>query len=221
MSRINGMHRYSANLLQGGLEIPCVLTFLANNFKEGNKSKQLLEATLLLAPVELNMVSETDEGQLDAEGMAELGSDVDTEVDIKIKSEPTEECILDLTNLGHVEADAPLPSNRARLGDIEKIIMGEELTDIEINLAQQLLKCQFPEVNGLQSTLLQDKQTMLTERSVNDKIQIIHCKRQHHWVVATTMNCNINEVKGFDSLYTFCDKETEAINNLFQWDSKK
>ena len=51
MSRINGMRRYSADLPQGGLEIPCVLTFLAKNFKEGNKSKQLLEATLSLAPV--------------------------------------------------------------------------------------------------------------------------------------------------------------------------
>ena len=137
------------------------------------------------------MVSETNEGQLDAEGMAELGSDVGTEVDVKIKSEPTEEWILDLTDLGHVEDDAPPPSKRARLGDIEKIIMVEELTDIEINLAQQLLKCQFPEVNGLQSILLQDKQTMLTERSVNDKIQIIHCKLWHHWVVATTMNCKL------------------------------
>ena len=107
-SRINGTHRYSADLPQGGLEIPCVLPFLAKNFKEGNKSKQLLEATLSLAPVEFNMVSETNEGQLDAEGMAELGSDVGTEVDVKIKSETTEECILDLTDLGHVKADAQL-----------------------------------------------------------------------------------------------------------------
>ena len=36
------------------------------------------------------------------------------------------------------------------------------------------------------------------------------------------MNCDVCEVKVFDSLYTFCDKETEAIiNNLFQWNSKK
>ena len=170
------------------------------------------------------MVSKTDEGHLDAEGMAELGSDVttDSEVDFKIKSEPTEEYTVDLTSLEHVEADVSPPSKRVRLGDMEKIIMGKELTDIEINLAQQLLKSQFPEVNRLQSTLLQDKHTILTEKSVHDKIQIIHCKTQHHWVVATTINCDIHEVKIFDSLYTFCDKETEATtNNLFQWDSKK
>ena len=221
ISRVNGTHRYSPDIPQGGLEIPCVLTFLAKNFKEGNKTKRLLEATLSLTPVELNMVSETDEGLLGAEGTVELGSDVST-VDGKIKSEPTDECTVDLTDLVQVEADASPPSKQPKLGSLEKIIMGKELTNTEINLAQQLLKSQFPGVNGLQSTLLQDKQTILTEKSVRDNIQIIHCKRRHHWVVATTMNCDIYQVKVFDSLYTFCDKETEAtINNLFQWDSKR
>ena len=105
--------------------------------------------------------------------------------------------------------------------------MGEELTDIEINLAQQLLKCQFPEVNGLQSTLLQDKQTLLTERSVNDKIQIIHCKRRHHWVVATTMNCNIKflilfilsvPLRYFDKKYpdlTLKETSVRHLRNLY------
>ena len=42
---------------------------------------------------------------------------------------------MNLTDLGHVETGASPPSKRARLGDMEKIIMGKELTDIEINLA--------------------------------------------------------------------------------------
>ena len=79
----------------------------------------------MFAPVELNLVSETDEGNLDAEDMAELGSNVSTEVDIKIKFEPTEECTVVLTDLEHVETDASPPSKRARLGDMEKIIMGK------------------------------------------------------------------------------------------------
>ena len=41
---------------------------------------------------------------------------------------------------------------RAKIIDTEHIIMGEELTDLEINLAQQLLKKQFANINGLQST---------------------------------------------------------------------
>ena len=41
------------------------------------------------------MVSETNEGRLGAEDMAELGSDVST-VDGKIKTEPTDECTVNL-----------------------------------------------------------------------------------------------------------------------------
>ena len=35
--------------------------------------------------------------------------------------------------------------------------MGEKLTDIEINHCQKMLKLQFPKLNGLRSTLQQDK----------------------------------------------------------------
>ena len=166
-----------------------MLTFLAKNFKEGNKTNRLLEATLLLAPVELNMVSETDEGLLGAEGMVELGSDVST-VDDKIKSEPTDECTVDLTDLVHVEADASPPSKQPRLGSVEKIIVGKELTDTEINLAQQLLKSQFPGVNGPQSTYCKtSRQCSLKSLSViTFKLFTV---KDGHWVVATTMNCDI------------------------------
>ena len=36
-SRVDGHRRYSADLPQGGLEIPCILTFVANNHKEGER----------------------------------------------------------------------------------------------------------------------------------------------------------------------------------------
>ena len=60
-----------------------------------------------------------------------------------------------------------------KLVDTEHIIMGKELTDTEINLAQQLLKKQFPNLNRFKSTLLQDKMCSLTEKEVRDKVQII------------------------------------------------
>ena len=40
--RVNGHRRYSADLPQGGLKIPCILTFVVNNHKEGKKAQQLL-----------------------------------------------------------------------------------------------------------------------------------------------------------------------------------
>ena len=38
--------------------------------------------------------------------------------------------------------------------DLERIIMGEKLSDLKINFAQCLLKLQFPVLTGLDSTLL-------------------------------------------------------------------
>ena len=62
---------------------PCVLTFLVKNFKEGN-IRIKPEAILSLALLEFKVVSETNEGRLGAEDMAELRSDISM-VDGKIK----------------------------------------------------------------------------------------------------------------------------------------
>ena len=72
---------------------------------------------------------------------------------------------------------------------MKRIIMNIQLCDEEINFAQELLKLQFPKINGLQSILVQEKPLDLTEDAVKSKIQIIHCKSRHHWVVASTVRC--------------------------------
>lgn len=84
--------------------------------------------------------------------------------------------------------------------------MGEELCDIEINFAQQLLKAQFTKLNGLTSTLYQEKRVQLTENLVQNKVQIVYC---NHWIAASTVNCATGEVKVYDSIFQYCDKETE------------
>ena len=72
---------------------------------------------------------------------------------------------------------------RAKIIDTERIIMGEELTDLEINLAQQLLKKQFANINGLQSTLLQDKgpwpQMSTTTNSVLQRLKTFGGSNKH------------------------------------------
>ena len=99
------------------------------------------------------------------------------------------------------------PEKRQRLFDAEHIIMGNRLTDLEINLAQQLLKSQFDNLNGLQSTLLQEKVITVTKSELQNKLQLIFCKERQHWIVATSINCNENEVKVYDSLFSFLDQD--------------
>ena len=73
--------------------------------------------------------------------------------------------------------------------------MNAELSCDEINFAQELLRLQFPKINGFQSTLVQDKPLNLTEDAVKNKIQITHCKSRHHWIVTSTMQCTLGQVK--------------------------
>ena len=97
--------------------------------------------------------------------------------------------------------------------------MGEELTDLEINFAQQLLKQQCQHSNGLCSTLLQEKGSKLTKDSVKNRAQIIYCQNRKHWVVATTINSECNTIKVYDSLFRYLDQDSlQTIENLFQYD---
>ena len=68
------------------------------------------------------------------------------------------------------------------LADKEHILAGGKLDDRHINVAQNLLKQQFSEVAGLQSTLLQAK-----PRKQCDKNRKIVHSRGDHWIVAATM----------------------------------
>ena len=103
--------------------------------------------------------------------------------------------------------------------DLEMVIMGEMLTDLHISAAQSALKRQFSNLNGLESTLYQTKKAVLNEAMVKNKLQIIHCKKRQHWIVATTVNSRSNEVKVFDSIFVSLDKETkQVLLNLFGHD---
>ena len=68
--------------------------------------------------------------------------------------------------------------------DKDAIISGKTLTDLHINVAQELLKRQFPHFSGLQSTLLLSKCQKVTVTAAH--AQIIH-SRGNHWVVASNI----------------------------------
>ena len=69
--------------------------------------------------------------------------------------------------------------------DVQK---GAKLSDIPINIAQRLLKEQFPNFNGLQLTLCQQKHQMVGEVITENQMQVIHC-RGDHWIVASSVGC--------------------------------
>ena len=58
--------------------------------------------------------------------------------------------------------------------DMDDIIMEKQLSDKHITFAQNLLKSQFENINGLECTLIQSKNSVLTEDATKNKLQIFH-----------------------------------------------
>ena len=98
--------------------------------------------------------------------------------------------------------------------EYRRITAGEMLSDMSMYLAQCILKNQLPTLNGLQSTLLQQKTNSATTSELNTNcLQIIHC-RSNHWIVASTIGCE--QVEVYDSLYESIDRESaDVIFDLF------
>ena len=197
---VNGTRHYSADLPQGGLEIPCVLNFTAKTQSEAAKTERLLISALNVASTGISKEAQMISSSVPC-------SDVKDHFAMAVvndaipKPEPTP--TVDLTEC--CKTNSP-PAKKQKTFDTEKIIMGDELSDGEMNYAQRLLKMKHPEVGGLRLTLYKGK-----FQEIESNVQIVHCPTRHHWITATTLNCKAGEVKIFDSLFTFCDKETIGI----------
>ena len=82
--------------------------------------------------------------------------------------------------------------------NIDKILMGEKLNDRHIDVAQGVLKQQFPGIlSGLRSSLLQKKKQ--PKADCQQQIQIIH-SRGNHWIVASAVLAEDGQVKVYNYL---------------------
>ena len=66
--------------------------------------------------------------------------------------------------------------------------MGRKLSDRHIIFAQDLLKSQFENINGLECTLTQSKTSVpvLSEDAIKNKLQVFH-DRHDHWIAASNV----------------------------------
>ena len=225
---VNGSRRYSSDLPQGGLEIPCILTFRTTNAELRDKSKKLIETSLAMnikiVEKQKEKVKVEPPDPVAGSSQSVHGTDIKTEeTSISGNSDynlvdPFPGTQAGSSSFSTASIDEPI-AKKQRLSDpdIENIIMGAELSDLHINLAQRILKEQFSHINGLESTLLQGKRYTLTEDMVKNKIQIIHCLERHHWITASTVNNAPGEVTIMDSIFKSIDQETKlTVSNLFQ-----
>ena len=132
--QVTGGRRYSGDLVQGGLEVPCALRFEGDD-KRIAKAKKLIESALTTETVDLlaskkRKIDSPLVVQLDGVG----GSTNSTGYSTK-----------DWVQQGGIVLTTT---------DKEHILSGKKLNDLHINLAQTILKQQFSDLAGLKSTLL-------------------------------------------------------------------
>ena len=198
--------------------VPAKVTLTATTKEEATKAKKLIESTLC---IDITRDVTASEERVEAASEAQGASNSALAAIVICQSGQSSEKVVNLVDQDEPHVDEP-PKKKAKIINFEGVVMGEQLTDAEINFAQSLLKKQFPKLNGLASTLYQEKKTILSEASVQNKLQIIHCNSRHHWIVASTLNCPLGEVKVYDSIFYNCDQVTEVIiANLFQCSPKK
>ena len=181
---ISGARRYSRDLPQGGVKIPCVYTF-SGAPKLVNKTKQRLtelqaqikECSMSLDSLQAELLSQTDSCCKDTpeERFKESGHKA-VNLDVVEITDCSTDSIVDSNNIWLKIQDITLP-----LRDKQIILDGLRLSDQHINSAHRLLKLQFPSLNGLRLSLLQDEMKGPTCNA----IQILHVMT-NHWILTAT-----------------------------------
>ena len=177
--RVTGDRRYSGDLVQGGLEVRCVLRFEGDD-KLIAKAKKLIESALTTETIDLlaskkRKINSPLVIQLDGIGGSTNSTGYSTKYWVQQGG-----IVLTTT-------------------DKEHILSEKKLNDLHINLAQTI-KQQFSDLVGLKSTLLQTRKHPVEEKK--EQIQIVH-SRGDHWIVASSIHAAGNEVLVlvYDSIY--------------------
>ena len=141
---ITGTRRYSRDLVQGGLEVPCTLIFKGEPSKIEKVKGLLKENKSKIASSE---VESNDNSKEDQPVAGNEVKDVEIISDQEFHSSPKRQrtdCESEWVCLGGMSL---------QVKDKDIIIQGEKLTDKHMNASQKLLKEQFTLIEGLCTTL--------------------------------------------------------------------
>ena len=197
------------------MKISCILTFSMLCCSKVEKAKKCIESSLCTKSVKFDAEVVEPPTTKSVEGVA-----VVPEENLEVTMHTPSPCDVSVASVDLTEGDVSPAKKKQRICDMERIIMGEELTDETISRAQQLLKSNYQQFNGFQSTLLQGRKMALTDTQIHNKVQIIHCSKRNHWITVTTVNCKEGEVRIYDSVFNSCDDEVElVVHNLIKVDT--
>jgi len=210
---VKGSRRYSHDIPEGGMEIPCDYIFSGSaqlTEKTNRRLKELQEKFPAIRIVSDCTSSTATTISLSPASKVSVVADTVCAVPV---IPPTE---FDSPALSGDTGSVWVKIQDITLKSSDKAIIdqGLELTDLHINCAQRLIKGQFPKLNGLKLSLLQS-QTL--KGSTTNAIQIFHING-NHWIVATTINSkNGKNVQVYDSAYSSLDHPSALLlKNFFR-----
>lgn len=210
----------SYDLVQGGLEIQCLLIF-------SSKKRDLLDKVQKLLALSIEKVEKSVKNEM-AKDLAkdkmamvnEIATDKETADDAcvilpaakKVKVEA--DCVIKPVEVVEDDATsqpwAAFPTTRIRLYAEEKAILvsDRKLNDKHINFAQALLKAQHPRIEGLRNTLQQARFNF----SISDKVvQIVHVRMDHWIVISNIFTSTKGQVDVYDTSYGEIDKSSRIL----------
>ena len=210
--------RYSRDLVQGGLEIPCVIML--------QSTMDLIDkASMLLAISDMEVVIPATEIVTTSLQAGETKSDSFLLIQArkKIKVEPlevtveVEQDVKGTTIEENQDVWATFHNTRIQLFVENKLMIQNcrKLNDKHVNFAQAVLRAQFCQCEGLQNTLLHDR---LRWSMICKVVQIIHV-RGDHWVVISNLFCTENNLRVYDTVFNDIDNSTMTLlNSMFSKD---
>ena len=227
--KVTGTRRYSSDLPQGGMEIPCLLEFKGEQ-SVVEKARKLLNEKLntcvpttptvapaVSEPVKRASVNTTsipvEKSTPGLNTIPTLVSNVSEPLKKASDAPPAKKVRMAVHVPSVVDRDYSIWVKFGKLvlttSQREEIDHGERLKDYHINFAQEIIRSQF-QINGLQSTLLQSSRKITC-----NKLQVIH-SRGNHWIVASTILSDAGCVDVYDSLYdSLDDGSVDIITHLF------
>ena len=123
---------------------------------------------------------------------------IDEKVKAKSISKDTVEMLSDMEN-----DEDPLLKKKLYCGQstgFEQIIFWETFRP-GYKLGSTFTKSAIPTATRVTINSITRKEITVNDKSIQNKIQIIHCKEREHWVVGTTIGCDKDKMKIYNTLH--------------------
>ena len=167
---VTGTRRYSSDLEQGGLEIPCTLIFKDEKIHDKKYLNQVHKLVIEVMNPSIKTSDCADSDNIKTQSMAQHNGN---------SPEPKKRKILNDQNI----------SSSSHIDSWEHEIRNEQmLTNVCVTMAQ--LRSQFPSINGLYPTM--DQYLKQPSHSGSNQLQVFHCRQRHHWIAASSIGCPEN-----------------------------